>query len=921
MNGPRGFRAASRLPPPPTTFLLLLLAWSLPWGLQEATPQDPPPATTPGPTGDDLPEGAIARLGSRRFQHLGPIQIARYTPDGKRIISMGTDGKARIWDVRTGKEIRSIDVGTWFQPTISISADGRRIAGGGFGLNPFGGGNKIRVWDADTGEKIREISCGGPFVPQGLALSPDGSILVASVYEANKGSVRIFDVESGKEQRRLEGSELGTGSIAISPDGKRLVTGSRIGSLRVAEIETGEEICKFGAQQQGFWGSSATFSPDGRTVATGDFQGTVTLWDAGTGEAVRKLGGQGSMIVSVAFSPDGKVLGTCNVDLSLQLWDPKTGEKLREIRASRGDPQGQLMMWGFTSWMQPLAFSPDGERIASTLGDHALHFWETSTGKELNPPEGHTAHVVSLSFSPDGKMLATAGGDSTVRLWDVASQKERRVLRHHAGTIRAVAFSPDGRSIASGGEDDRVSISAVVSGEEIRHWELDLPDQDETAGGPGQAVGFTWSPKHVQSISFSPDGRRLAVGGSDSSAFLLDRETGVQRLLFRGPGGAGGMGGIVAFGEAKQELMLSLFQMGGVPWGEIASFSGDGETLVFRSGPGEVKVCSGETGDERLVIPVEAGDEARSNPFGASANGVAALALSPDGGILMVGVGDGTVHTLEVATGGEIASWEADDLLVSAVAFSPDGDLVATTGADGAVSVWDWSSGKSLVRREGHEEGVLSLAFSPDGKLLASGGLDTFVILWDVAGLVRTPPDPSKELVPEEMEKLWKAMAAGDAREAHKAIWTLAAFPETTIPFLKERVRPVRRTVSEWVDRWIADLDHDEYARREAAARALGRRGMGIEGALRRAIRGDCSPEVRVRVRRLLEALRPPFKATPSEPLRTLRAIRTLERIRTEEARDVLGMIAKETDSEWERTRARAAMGRLESFRPLPRTY
>jgi WD40 repeat protein len=180
--------------------------------------------------------------------------------------------------------------------------------------------------------------------------------------------------------------------------------------------------------------NTLAFSPDGKLLASGSHHQAVKLWDVATGKELRTLRGE-DMVWSVAFSPDGTRLAS-NDGRTVKLWDVASGKEVGALR-------------GHKAWVTTVAFSPDGTRLASGGNDRTVRLWDVASGKELRTLRGHRGEVHRVAFSPDGTRLASSSNDRTVKVWDVASGQELHTLRHK-DLVRDVAFSPDGMRLASG---------------------------------------------------------------------------------------------------------------------------------------------------------------------------------------------------------------------------------------------------------------------------------------------------------------------------------------------------------------------------------------------------------------------------------------------------------------------------------------
>ncbi|MEH1966025.1 WD40 repeat domain-containing protein [Nostoc sp.] len=431
---------------------------------------------------------------------------------------------------------------------------------------------------------------------------------------------------------------------------------------------------------------------------------------------VNTLEGHSDEVNSVAYSPNGQQLASASTDKTIKIWDASSGQLLKTLT-------------GHSNRVINVAYSPNGQQLASASTDKTIKIWDASSGKLLKTLIGHSDEVNSVAYSPNGQQLVSASADKTIKIWNVSSGKLLKTLTGHNKEVNSVTYSPNGQQLASASGDKTIKIWDVSSGKLLK-----------TLTGHGSAV---------RSIAYSPNGQQLASASDDKTIKIWDASSG--KLLKTLTGHSGEVYS-VAYSPNGQQLASASFDSTIKIW-DISS----GKPLNILTGYSNVviNVAYSPNGQQLASaswnLTIKIWDISSGKPLKTltgHSSGFIRVAYSPNGQQLASTSADKTIKVWDTSSGKLLKTLTGHSDSVSNVAYSPNGQQLASASFDSTIKIWDISSGKLLKTLTGHSKEVNSIAYNPNGQQLASASWDKTIKIWDVSSgkLLKTLTGHSKEV-------------------------------------------------------------------------------------------------------------------------------------------------------------------------------
>ncbi|MBE9031838.1 TIR domain-containing protein [filamentous cyanobacterium LEGE 11480] len=617
--------------------------------------------------------GTLTRIfGEQREQqrligHRNVVNQSVFSPNGTILATASRDGIIKLWNVKTGKPIRTFpkQPGWRISMSIAFSPDGKILASNGGIRSGKSTSRIIQLWDVATGKSIRQLGKNLDTI-YSLRFSPDGETLATAGYDK---TIKLWNFKTGELLRKLEGHTGTIYSISFSPDGKTLASGSADKTIKIWNIETEKSEKTFKGHTGAIRG--VAFRHDGKILASASQDSTAKLWNIKTGNLLRTITGHASGVRAVRFTPNGRNLLTASYDYTAKLWNVPLLDKKADFDQRATAVFEVTTLQGHVGPIYDANLSGDGQWLTTASIDGTARIWKVQGGLQSGKPPQHEKTITDLAFSqPDGRFFISVSSDRKLKIWDTKTRELLDSVKAHDGRITRAAFSPTQQLIATASTDKTIKL-----------WQL---NNDGTVQPLSTLEGHRDT---IQSIEFSPDGKYIVSGSADSTAKLWDISSGKQIHTFEG-----------------HSLVISV------------NFSPDGQLIATGSDDETIRLWNAETFDAIATLKGHLG-------------AIRSLKFSPDSKLLASGSGDRTIKVWNTQTQKLVRTLNGHRQAIYSIEFQPQRNrqLLVSAGADQRIIHWDLEAGEMIADFQAANHWILAAKYSPDGKLLASAGGDRII--------------------------------------------------------------------------------------------------------------------------------------------------------------------------------------------------
>jgi len=617
--------------------------------------------------------------------HSEPVTSVDVSADGRYAVSASNDYSIKLWDLSTGREIRTLHTGSTLITSVSFSPDGRMLYSGHTD-------GTTRLWELSTGKIIRKLRLhryyhagGGPgYDKRGSGMihaagfSNDGKMAISS---GRDGSINIVEVATGIEEIKYHTSKHpGALGSSISANGRYAILTSR--KIEAWDLKNRKKIAEIDIHRNyTVMGITGAISSDGNTAVTSFRNGSIEIWDLKSLQLIRTVSLESNMVRSIVFSNNSKYFICIHYNGDVSLWTSIDGKKVREINLGSSKAFSGV-------------FVPGDRRILLGTGDGSLEYYSLSSGAKIRTVRRNALETNSVALSPAGGVLATGTESGEVHLWNMAEGRNVRRFRGRSSPVTAVAFSRDGGLVISGQKNGFLNIWNKVSGNSVKRV--------RAHSGP------------VNGLALTPDQKMLLSGGNDMLLKLWDMASGKKITAFSGHKHwisdiavtsdsklalTASYDGTVRIWDLHQKKMIRKIDLGS-GWVQCISISKDDQLAV--------------AGCFRNVVLIDLQSGLITKQIQLHNGYVMAVALSPDGEYLYTAGEDYLIKQWHLRKQKLARIIKGHNNVVSSIAISSDGRKLVTCSRDLTTRIWDADSGEEIVRLLTSVDGEWIIT-TPDG--------------------------------------------------------------------------------------------------------------------------------------------------------------------------------------------------------------
>ncbi|MEM1136943.1 MAG: caspase family protein [Bacteroidota bacterium] len=594
--------------------------------------------------------------------HEGRASYVTINPSHSIIATTASDGIIKLWDIASGRILRSLDGHTSKVNAISFSYDGNLLVSGSYDKT-------IKVWEVNTGIMLQNF-IGHDSPVQTVAFSPDDLIIASGSgdfsQDSSDTSIKIWEVLSGKLIQTFEGHQKSTSTLTFNSNGRYLVSGGWDNNVILWSIAKKKKLREYNGHTEKV--NTVKFNPDGMSFASCSQDNSIKTWDIISGELLHTLQNNLGNPNSFSYSDNGKYIISGGINRQINLWRSQNGKLIKNYPTK-------------LSWITSVAYNPKGKIIASGNELEKTVVLDVEKGEQLCKLIGYSKKITSLAFNAKGDQLAIVNNGKDILLWDMLLGKITKKLQGHQSEIRTISFNPTTDEILSGSAD-----KSVIS------WQ---PDKD------GNYKTFKAHRKGVFSIAHHPNGQLFASGSADGTIILWDKNSNIPiDTLF---------GRTSAYYEPAWDIHFS-------PNGKFLLSAGHNQLLKIwditngkllakaKAHKGAVRAVTTSkdgqfiyTAGHDKVIRKWAGNGSIVKEFFSHKDEILCLQLHPKENIIASAGRDKHIVLWDASTGEVLKELKGHDAAINQLAFSPDGKFLVSAGNDSRIIFWDLVKKRELA--------------------------------------------------------------------------------------------------------------------------------------------------------------------------------------------------------------------------------